>query len=162
NGLTPVGSSVYFVGDQGQLWRSNGQPGGATQVDTGGKPVDFSAETNTFRPNMVAAGPWLYFFTDDGDGNYTLSRNDSRTGETEPSLQTFGSVTLNVPFAMTAAPAGLTPFGQEVYYLAYDSIHGYELHRTAGVTKAHTVFDLLPGPDSSVPSKPWATSSYVY
>jgi len=157
-GLAEVGSWVYFganPSDSGsQLWRTDGLPGtGHTaQVDTGGRPV-----LGSFTPVMVAADPWLYFFTDDGDGAYTLWRNDSRDGHSEE-LHGF----VSDPADSASGPYGLTAFGQEVYYVAYDPDHGHELYRTAGATGATTVFDLVPGPESSWPNKPWATDSYVY
>jgi ELWxxDGT repeat protein len=172
SGLTAVGSAVYFVtggtpydpnNNTTQLWWTNGQPGGATQVDTGGMPIDFSFYTYSFRPEMVAAGPWLYFFTYDGNGNYSLRRTRQSLGGASEFLKTFD----NQPafeqwFGQSAGPYGLMAFGQDVYYVAYDPDTGYELHRTDGATGTTTVFDLVPGPDSSWPTRPWATDRYIY
>jgi ELWxxDGT repeat protein len=166
SGVTAVGSWVYFVTDPGtdqaQLWRTDGQPGHAAPVDTGGKPVLASLETNSPRNVVVAAGPWLYFVTNDGAGDYSLWRNDSRNGQSQE-LRTFGSAPSPWSPDVSPGPYGLTAFGQDVYYVAYEPDTGYELHRTAGdETGTTTVFDLLPGPESSWPNKPWATDTYVY
>jgi ELWxxDGT repeat protein len=172
SGLTAVGSALYFVtggapndpnNNTTQLWWTNGQPGGTTLVDTGGNPVEFSSETNSFRPEMVAAGPWLYFFTYDGNGLYSLRRTEQSMGGASNVLNTFDSPPTASPWGIVSAgPYALMAFGQDVYYVAHDPGTGYELHRTDGATGTTTVFDLVPGPDSSWPTLPWATDRYIY
>jgi ELWxxDGT repeat protein len=132
-------------------------------VDTGGKPLEFSNYTNSFRPVMVAAGPWLYFFTDDGNGLYSLRRTTQSMGGASEFLKTFDSQPADSPWGVVSTgPYALMAFGQDVYYVAYDPDTGYELHRTDGATGTTTVFDLVPGPDSSWPTQPWATDRYIY
>ena len=64
-------STLYFEADDGthgnQLWRTAGRPGDAVPVEGGSHPIVQQAQV----------GSWLYFITDDGDGTYTLWRNDS-------------------------------------------------------------------------------------
>jgi ELWxxDGT repeat protein len=104
--LTPVNSTLYFEADDGthgtELWRTAGQPGDAARVegststpDTG--PVYF--DPGTAVPEQVQAGNWLYFFTDNGNGTYTLWRNDSTASPSSPSQQ----VLQNLPADPTGA-----------------------------------------------------------
>jgi ELWxxDGT repeat protein/VCBS repeat-containing protein len=166
-GLTAIGSHVYFVANSAaELWRTDGTPGGAIQVDTGEKPVllSWAESSSSPRSEMTAADQWLYFFTDNGDGSYTLRRTNESMGGASDALKTFDSEPEDSPSGgmVSAAPYGLTAFGQDVYYVAHDPAVGYELHRTAGATGATTVYDLAPGPVSSWPTLPQGTDTYVY
>jgi ELWxxDGT repeat protein len=167
--LVPVGSWLYFAGDNGngsQVWRTNGQPGGATQVDSGGQPL-FDEGLD---PVLVAAGPYVYFFTDDGGGNYSLWRNDSRTG-TSQDLTPQHPLTVDV---YGTTPYALTAVGQDVYFAAEapasvtpdQTDWGVELWKcngATGATGATAPFkDILPGPDGSYPSLASAGSTLYY
>src|SRR5437764_10053316 len=63
--LTPVGSTLYFVADDGaqnpQLWRSDGRPGGVARVESGSEPVDLFNHTVQ---HTAQIGSWFYFFSD--------------------------------------------------------------------------------------------------
>jgi VCBS repeat-containing protein len=107
--LTRVGSWLYFIGpgtDQDSLWRTNGRPDGTTRI------LDRSIAFDGNYPRLVAAGDYVYFFTVDGEDQYTLWRNDSRTGTSEPLQTVVASDEWLTP------PGELTAVGQDVYFVA--------------------------------------------
>jgi ELWxxDGT repeat protein/VCBS repeat-containing protein len=175
--LTPVGSKLYFVGDDPvnghRVWRTDGQLGGTTLVNSGGRPVmdNFTADGfDRQQPVLLAAGHYVYFFTVDGGDRFTLWRNDSEneTGLSQE-LHTFADLD-----QYHTLPYGLTACGQDVYFVANVTATdtpdpddtegwGYELWKTNGVTGATAPFkDILSGPDGSYPSLAAAGPTLYY
>src|SRR5437764_881990 len=74
--LTPVGSTLYFLADDGtnasHLWRTDVRTGETVPVESGSQPV---APDQTQLGAQV--GSWLYFISHNTDGTYTLWRNNS-------------------------------------------------------------------------------------
>jgi hypothetical protein len=168
-GIIAAGSSVYFVdrdpigGGTPHLWRTDGRsdPGHTVQVESGGKPILFSDPLQQYDyrlPVMAAAGPWVYFFTNDGDSAYTLWRTDSRTGVTDPPLQTFTADEGYLP------PYGLTAAGDDVYFVAPSLADGtgYELYRTQGAAGQPVVVSLREHDPTQRLLPPLATTAYMY
>jgi ELWxxDGT repeat protein len=144
--LTPVGQWLYFLADDGthgqQLWRTDGTAADTAAIDTGPNPI-FAGN-----PLLLAAGPYVYFFTVDGSGSYTLTRHDSRSS----SLQAESLVTVQATDQWNTPPYNLLAVGQDVYFVAdAGPNHGYELQEYNG-TSTPTVFDTWDGPGSSYPS----------
>jgi ELWxxDGT repeat protein len=144
--LTPVGQWLYFLAADGihgqQLWRTDGTAAHTAAIDSGPNPI-LAGD-----PRLVAAGPYVYFFTDNGDGTFTLARHDSRSSNSQAqTLVTFPSDEWN------SLPYNLLALGQDVYFVAdAGPDHGYELIKFNSSTNELTVFDTWDGPDSSWPS----------
>ena len=158
--LTPVGSTMYFVADAGsgsELWRTDGLPGDAVPVESGSAPVDPGNPGSTFQPanhfqQVAHVGSWLYFFSDNSDGTYTLWRNNSAvspTGGTSPSeaIQTIPAD------PDTFGPYQLTAVGHDIYYGAYSGDGVWQLWKMAGADGANPIVApfLYTGSDSNGP-----------
>jgi ELWxxDGT repeat protein len=172
--LTPVGSTLYFVANDGthgeQLWRTDGRPRGAVPVQSGLQPVDPGAYPNSLQ-QVAQIGPWLYFFSDNTDGTYTLWRNNSSvnpTGGTSPS-QALLSLDAD-PAAQSGSPLpfgpwGLTAIGHDLYFGNYSAAFGgYQLWKTTGADGANPVTApfLYPGADATGPGAIKAAGSNLY
>ncbi len=76
-GLTPVGSTLFFVADDGthgyELWRSDGTESGTTLV----KNITPTDSSDLYAPNaLTAVGDTLYFNTQDGVHGRELWKSD--------------------------------------------------------------------------------------
>jgi ELWxxDGT repeat protein len=82
--LTPVGSALYFVADDGtnpsQLWRTDVRTGETVPVESGSQPI--SPDQTQLGAQV---GSWFYFISQNTDGTYTLWRNDSSASPTDGS-----------------------------------------------------------------------------
>ncbi len=161
--LTPVGSTLYFMADDGvngqQLWRTDGRPGDAARVEGGPMPVIQQAQI----------GSWFYFITDNGDGTYTLWRNDSTanpSGGTSPSQSELLNGIATDPNGV--GPYQLTAVGNDLYFGAWSSADGaWELWKVAGANApggtipSATQF-LYSGEDSNGPTALKAVGTNLY
>ena len=57
--------------------------------------------------------------------------------------------------------SGFTEYNNEIYFIANDSVHGYELWKTNG-TETKIVHDVLKGKESSTPSLVTIYNDYLY
>jgi ELWxxDGT repeat protein/VCBS repeat-containing protein len=166
--LIAVGTTLYFEANDGvhgpQLWRSAGRPGDAVRVASGSQTVDPLNNIYGGR-DPAAVGSWLYFFSNNSDGTYTLWRNDSSaspTGGTSPSqaVQTFAAD----PSA--AGPYNLTAVGNDLYYGGWTTASGgaWELWKLAGANAASLSAPPAPvsGPDANGPYDLKAAGSNLY
>ena len=118
----------------GQLWRSDGTPGGTTLVKSiaaGGAPQEF-----------VRLGGDLLFFANPAE----LWKSNGTTDGTVrvKSFQWFSG---------DPSPGPLTALDGAIYFAANDGVHGQELWRSDGTAEGTVmVTDLLPGAGGSGPS----------
>ena len=143
-----VGAGVIlFAGaDAGnglELWRSDGAAAST------GLLMDINPGRNSSNPGgMVALGPWVYFFADDGVRGFELWRTDGTTARTELVADICPGSCDGLPGRYGGARSRrfATPLGDELYFTGNDGTHGWELWRTDG-TPAGTsmVVDLWPG-----------------
>jgi hypothetical protein len=160
NHMTPVGSTLYFEADDGihgnQLWRTDGRPGDAARVDSGSQPVDTGGQFDT-GPQRTQVGSWVYFFSDNSDGTFTLWRNDSAaspTGGISPSEAVLRNIAADPG---GAGPYYLTAVGNDVYFGSYSyTDQAWELWKVPGANAPSgnipvPVPFLAPNPDPNEP-----------
>jgi ELWxxDGT repeat protein len=162
--LTPVGSTLYFEANNGngeQLWRTDGGPGDAVPVQSGSQPVDPGGNGNQ---QVAQIGPWLYFFSVNTDGTYTLWRNNSSvnpTGGTSPSQ---ALVTLDAD-PTGFGPYQLTAVGHDLYFGAYSVTEGGDqLWKVTGADGGNPVTApfLYAGADANGPNVIKTAGSNLY
>jgi ELWxxDGT repeat protein/VCBS repeat-containing protein len=170
--LTPVGSTLYFVADDGthgtELWRTAGRPGDAARVEGG--HLNFDPVSGGLVPELARIGPWLYYFTDNGDFTYTLWRNDITASPADGISPSEAILTIPGP-TNDWHPYQLTAVGNDLYFGAYSFTDtAWELWKVAG---ADTLSGDIPaarrfqssGPDlidSNGPSGITAAGSNLY
>src|SRR5262249_32900247 len=109
--MVAAGSRLYFATSDGSLWRT----------DPTGHAVALHTTHPLLGPNyqkdvLVASNPFVYFFTDDGGGDYTLWRDDSRK-DGQDELQSVQHLVAG-PGIESFAPYGLAAVGQDLYFNA--------------------------------------------
>jgi ELWxxDGT repeat protein len=122
--LVALGSSAYFVGDDGssgaELWRSDGTAGGTALV------ADIAPGALGSAPSdLLTVGSTLYFAADDGTSGRELWK-----------VEGVGSAPTRVadinPGAGSSAPAQLASLGGALFFVADNGSAGAELWRSDG------------------------------
>ncbi len=114
--MVAAGNQLFFNADDG-LWRSNGEPDGTLRIaDVVGFPI-------------VPAGNRVFFFgaTDNGP---ELWVSDGTPAGTRP----LTDIQNHDPFPLYNSETGwvLKAFGDHVYFIANDVLHGHEIWRSDG------------------------------
>ncbi|HSK80058.1 MAG TPA: ELWxxDGT repeat protein [Thermoanaerobaculia bacterium] len=140
NGLTVVGSTLFFVADDGatgvELWKTDGTAAGTAQVRD---ILPGPASSIWNYSYMVAAGGLLFFDAADRQ----LWRSDGTAAGTFPLTNVVTGPPSYGVFRLTAA-------FDRLYFIADDGIHGQELWTSDGtVPGTRMVEDINPGPGSS-------------
>ena len=153
--LTVWENALYFSGSDptmpfsaGELWKSDGTPGGTELL------ADLHPSMDAGPSNFTAAGSFLFFSADDcvvgrelwrtdGTTDGTVLVKDVRPGHDPAILRTTYIADLGDSTPMVDA-------GATLFFLADDGTHGEELWKSDG-TEAGTVLvkDVLPGAPSS-------------
>jgi ELWxxDGT repeat protein len=142
-GLTWVGSTLYFSGDDGnglELWKSNGLGSGTTKVKeiragaVGSNPANFT--------NVNGA---LYFTANDGNTGRELWKSDGTAAGTMRVKDIYGGVG-------SSNPSYLANVNGTLYFAANNNVNGRELWKSNG-TSAGTIMvaDSYAGSTGSAP-----------
>lgn len=130
------GGELYFGNEEG-LWRTDATAAGTTLED----PV----AVDLYLGESAAAGGLLYF------GNAALLSSDGTPGGARLLLGGPG-----ISFDEQPYPLRLTPFGEDLLFLATDPDGGFEPWRSDGTTEGtQRIADLRPGPGSSIREQFW-------
>jgi ELWxxDGT repeat protein len=170
--LTAVGTTLYFVGDDGingpELWKTDGTKAGTVLVKDINAVVDPLA-SDPSDPSVVvtfgsspawltAVGTTLYFTADDGvNGRELWKSTGTATGTTlvKDINTAVDSSDPDNPFALGSAPQWLTAVGTTLYFSADDGVKGRELWKSTGTASGTTlVKDINPNVDDSDPDYP--------
>lgn len=147
--LTAVEGAVFFTANDGvhgtEVWRTDGTPGGTVlvkeiypgpesevlvQSPEYGGPSDFY---RSVRPgSLTAVGSELFFTADDGVHHRELWTSDGTTAGTAM-VKEIDPTTEFTEFGYTT-PARLTALGNELFFTAYDGVHGSELWQSDGTS----------------------------
>jgi ELWxxDGT repeat protein len=133
-----AGNVVYFIGTRartgGELWRSDGTPGG-TYLVKDIRPGSGGQKSSS----MLYVGDTLYFTADDGVHGSELWRSDGTEAGTVLVKDIFPGVNSGTVKLLTAV-------GNTLYLQAGDALNDYELWKSDG-TAAGTlrVKDITPG-----------------
>jgi ELWxxDGT repeat protein len=118
--LTAIGNWLYFTAVTGagrELWRSDGVPGGTTEMVA---DIDPGGSSMCGFPRFVALAGRVYFCADDGTSGRELWRTDiGGTGATRVA-------DIN-PGPGGSTPSGMTVHGDAMYFQADDGTNGAEL-----------------------------------
>lgn len=149
--ITPMGSQAYYVGGDGELWKSDGTPEGTVLVK------DVYAGGGSSRPSHITVvGQTVYFVAEGSDGS---GREIWKTDGTEA-----GTVRVtNFNEAGNSEADHLANVNGTLYFSAYSSVSGRELWKTNG-TESGTVLvkDIVSGTGSSTPSNLMPVGSTLY
>ncbi|WP_224363116.1 ELWxxDGT repeat protein [Hyalangium versicolor] len=131
--LTVVGSSLFFRSN-GELWRSDGNPGGTAQLKDI-YPGFSSSEPQQF----VALGSTVLFAANDGAHGWELWKSDGTAAGTVLVKD------IDPPLARSSA-VQMVDVNGTLFFAADDGTHGNELWKSDG-TEAGTVLvkDIIPG-----------------
>jgi ELWxxDGT repeat protein len=151
--LTPAGSYLYFLADDGtngyELWRTDGTEANTAMVE------DLGPATSIY--GMTAFKGSVYMSADDGVHGFALWRSDG-TAATMELIKGTDPVNEN-----GYGPESLTVVGNWLYYSNWDSTHSTELWRTDGTTANTTlVSDIYPGVGESYPERLVALGDALY
>ena len=116
--FTPVGSTLYFVANDGtngsELWKSDGTEVGTVMV----KNINPGSASSS-PSDLVAVGATLYFVATDGTTGREVWRSDGTPGGTVP-------VADLVLGAASSSPSRLLALGSNLVFFANDGVHGLE------------------------------------
>ncbi len=149
--ITALGSTAYYYGDGGELWKSDGTSAGTVMVkdiNPGGAPSHPQA--------LTVVGSMIYFTADAGDGT---GREIWKTDGTNA-----GTVRVT-DFNGTgdSGAANLCNFNGNLFFTAESSSSGRELWKTDGTGAGTTlVKDILAGAGSSSPGNLMPVGSTLY
>jgi ELWxxDGT repeat protein len=133
------GEFYYLSG--GNLWKSNGTPGGTALVAT----LNSDIYASTAASLLVNVGGVLYFNGDDGVNGWQIWESDGTGGGTRMVTDLAGGIQM-----AAAAKGTMVAAGGWNYFSATTPETGYELWRTNGIV-TQLVFDLVPGPGDAFP-----------
>ena len=149
--ITALGSTAYYYGDGGELWKSDGTAAGTVMVK------DIYAGGGASHPaNLTVVGSSIYFTAEGSDG---AGREIWKSDGTEA-----GTVRVtNFDDTNSSNAGNLTNFNGTLYFTAADSVRGNELWKTDG-TPGGTVLvkDILTGTGSSSPGNLTPVGSTLY
>jgi ELWxxDGT repeat protein len=143
--LTPIGSSVYFVADDGtsgaELWRTNGTEGGTVLIK------DIRAGATGSEPDQLTnVNGVLYFVANDGNHGKEIWRSNGTST---------GTIIVKDVYAKggSSNPSSLINANGSLFFAANDGVNGYELWKSDGtVSGTLMVKDIKPG--SKISSAP--------
>jgi ELWxxDGT repeat protein len=118
--LDGINGSAFFTEGQGNLWVSNGTPGGTTQINAAGFNSDPEIEDGT-----VYNGK-LYFFAYGADNNFGLWSSDGTVDGTNQ----VGSTTI----ASGGTSPDFTVSGNALYFIGATNTSGNQIFSTNGST----------------------------
>ena len=151
--LTAVGSTLYFVADDGvhgrELWKSDGTSSGTSLV------ADLVPGAVSSGPGQLTpVGDKLFFTASSSDqADADVYVTDGTTAGTQ--------VVFSAPAADPSGP--LVAFNGELFFTGYTSLHGYELWKTDGTLLGTTlVKDINPNAADSSPAGFEATKDTLY
>jgi ELWxxDGT repeat protein len=130
-GSVTVGDTFYFSTEGGELWKSDGTPGGSALV----KDLTPAASNNGGPVEMIGVGNTLYFlFIDPATNQEALWKSDGTEAGTAV-VKDFG-----LPL-----PIQLTDFNGSLYFLGQDPTDGFEaLWKSDGTEQGTTVVKDFP------------------
>jgi ELWxxDGT repeat protein len=142
NGLTVVGSTLFFVANDGvdgtQIWKTDGTSANTTMV------TDINAKGGGISPShLTNVNGTLFFSANDGTNGNQLWKSDGTAGGTTMVTSTNAS-------GGGIAPQNLTNVGGTLYFTANDGTNGRELWDSTSTGTA-MVADINPGAGSSNP-----------
>lgn len=154
--FTVIGSTVYFVADDGsngiELWKTDGSSAGTIMVkDLYAGPSGSSSPTWLTNLNGT-----LYFSARDTVNGKELWKSDGTAGGTVMVSDIY-------PGSGGSQPSSLVNFGGKLYFNAADPVHGSELWQSDGTPEGTLpVADINPGTASSSPFAPLAWGGRLY
>jgi len=143
--LTPLGSTLYFVSNDGihgyELWETDGTENGTTMIK------DINVGSGNGAPNyLTVMGDYIYFSAADGTNGNELWKSDG----TEE-----GTVMVKDIYTGTndSNPQKFKTLGDTIYFIANNGVNGYELWKSDGTEGGTTmVKDIYTGSTPSSPS----------
>lgn len=114
--LTAVGNEVYFTADPGgnrEVWKSNGEPGNATQI------MDINPSGHSNPGHLTAVAGTLFFTATDGSNGTELWMADGTWDGTQ-------MVSDLLPGQAGSSPFALAALGSTLFFTADDGLHGAE------------------------------------
>ncbi|MBI3784800.1 MAG: hypothetical protein HY270_15510, partial [Deltaproteobacteria bacterium] len=143
--FTVVGSTLYFIADDGDLWRSNGTAASTVLVKPPGT-YDYVDYDVTSGPVLAAVGSTLYFSASEATHGSELWKTDGTTVTLVKDID---------PGIEGSYPSMLTNVNGILFFFAYDSTYGTELWRSSGSAGGtFMVKDIAPGIQDSTPDYP--------
>ena len=140
---------LYFTTNN-SLWKTNGSSSTTTLIQ------EFSPNSQVY--SLTALGGKLYFFADDGVHGLELWSTDGTTTSLVKDIYNGAGSAISKDFI---ANEQIRVMGGNMYFVATDSLHGFELYKSDGtLTGTKMVIDLNPSPtgDGTV----LTTSGYLH
>ncbi len=140
---------LYYVDPSGDLWKSNGRPGGTIRLREGVGDPDTGA--TFFLLNNKS-----YVITE-LQGEKNLFKTDGTPQGTRRAFENFGLGTAS------AAPADAAVGYSDMFFTAFTPQKGRELWKSDGTPEGTFLLkDIIHGPDSSYPTHLFANGSKLY
>ncbi len=149
--ITALGSTAYYYGDGGELWKSDGTEAGTVMV----KDI-FEGGGASHPANLTVVGSSIYFTAEGSDGTgRELWKSDGTEAGTVRVTDFNG--------ANNSEANHLTNFNGMLYFSAYDVTNGRELWKTDGTAEGTVlVRDIVAGTGSCTPSNLTQVGSTLY